>query len=515
MRELLLGREDLRRSQDRAASAEMHLMKAVQGGAQIFVLYGPDDRLVMYNHAYREANDKVMASIALGSLWEDNIRMAVDAGMVEDAIGREQDWLRERLARHRNPSGAFQENLADGRKLLVQEERLKDGSTITTTVDITEPMESEEHFRRAFEQIAVGCLVAPTDGTIEMFNSAGQRMFGYAPEEILGRSVATLLPEAADEQHLGEFERFVASGEEIPGVDRELSGVRKDGQAFPVNVGMGTMDIAGRRRFVASLVSVRDASVAGAASGGPERMESIGHLTGGLAHDFNNLMTTIVGSAEILSSRLEGGDASMRFLSAITDAVERGSSLTRRMLAFARRQDLKPEAVDVAGLINGLHALLRRTLGENLELRVVVDIDLWPVLLDRGEFENALINIAVNARDAMAGSGVLSVCAFNEHREASHGDGRVPLGDYVTITAKDNGSGISEAIVEYVFEPFFSTKDTGRGSGLGLSMVYGFVKQSGGFVTIDSSGRGHPGFDVLSADRGSASRARAFCRPVS
>ncbi|MCH9000701.1 MAG: type II toxin-antitoxin system prevent-host-death family antitoxin, partial [Proteobacteria bacterium] len=215
-----------------------------------------------------------------------------------------------------------------------------------------------------------------------------------------------------------------------------------------------------------------------------QKMEAVGRLTGGVAHDFNNLLAVILGNMEYLADRLGGGDRHVR---AVMRAAARGAELTGRLLAFSRRQPLHPRATDLSDLVAGMSELLDRTLGETIELTVRNAPDLWPVLADPGQIENALLNLALNARDAMPDGGNLSIRTANASLDEPPPGIEAGPGDYAVLTVTDTGAGMSPAILERAFEPFFTTKDVGEGSGLGLSMVYGFAQQSGGFVSIESA----------------------------
>jgi len=225
-----------------------------------------------------------------------------------------------------------------------------------------------------------------------------------------------------------------------------------------------------------------------------QRMEALGKLTGGVAHDFNNLLTVIMGNVETLCDSLAAERPDLAELGdEALGAAQRAADLTQRLLTLSRQTLLRSEALDLAALLRGLEPLLRRTLGEHLEVTVRLPADLAPVLADAGQLENAVINLAVNARDAMAAGGRLSLEARNVELSAAEAAAlhEVRPGRYVMLAVSDTGAGMSRAVVERAFEPFFSTKGPGKGSGLGLSTVYGFVRQSGGYVSIDSQpGRG-------------------------
>jgi signal transduction histidine kinase len=224
-----------------------------------------------------------------------------------------------------------------------------------------------------------------------------------------------------------------------------------------------------------------------------QKMEVVGQLTGGIAHDFNNLLQVISGNLHVIQQRSAAGQLTPEDAGRLTEAAIRGAdraaSLTRRLLAFSRRQPLDPKPLDINRLVAGMIELLRRTLGESIKIETRTDKDLWMTWADANELENALLNLAINARDAMPNGGRLTIATANEVIDAPLiiADSEVRTGDYVSISVIDNGMGMTKEVAEKAFEPFFTTKELGQGTGLGLSQVYGFVRQSGGYVSIDSA----------------------------
>jgi nitrogen-specific signal transduction histidine kinase/CheY-like chemotaxis protein len=223
-----------------------------------------------------------------------------------------------------------------------------------------------------------------------------------------------------------------------------------------------------------------------------QKMEAVGQLTGGIAHDFNNILTVITGTIEILAEAVADKPQLAAIAKMIDEAAERGADLTQHLLAFARRQPLQPQETDINSLLIETVKLLRPTLGEQVEIESMLESDSWPALVDPNQLATALINLALNARDAMPNGGKLTVETGNVHLDDSYAtvNSDVRQGPYVMIAVSDTGGGIPAAIRDKVFEPFFTTKGTGKGTGLGLSMVYGFVKQSGGHIKIYSE-EGH------------------------
>jgi signal transduction histidine kinase len=217
-----------------------------------------------------------------------------------------------------------------------------------------------------------------------------------------------------------------------------------------------------------------------------QKMEAVGQLTGGIAHDFNNILTVITGTIEILAEAVADQPELAQIAAMVDDAAQRGADLTQRLLAFARKQPLHPRATDINELVMGAARLLRPTLGEHIEIESMLGDEAWPAQVDPSQLTTALVNLAVNARDAMPNGGKLTLETGNVHLDETYAEANreVSPGAYVMVAVSDNGTGIAGAIRDKVFDPFFTTKDVGKGTGLGLSMVYGFVKQSGGHIKI-------------------------------
>ena len=235
-----------------------------------------------------------------------------------------------------------------------------------------------------------------------------------------------------------------------------------------------------------------------------QKMDAIGQLTGGIAHDFNNILTVILGIGELLQESLADRPQLAAMAKLIDDAATRGAALTQQLLAFARKQMLAPRATDVNALVSETVKLLRSTLGAQIEIQVTPQRDAWPAMIDPSQLSTALLNLAVNARDAMPDGGKLMIETSNVVLDdaSAKADPEITPGSYVLVSVADNGAGIPAAIRDKVFEPFFTTKQVGKGTGLGLSMVYGFAKQSGGHVTIiKRRGARHHDQDLSAAHR--------------
>lgn len=241
-------------------------------------------------------------------------------------------------------------------------------------------------------------------------------------------------------------------------------------------------------RMIGSMLDVTEQKLIEEQLRQSQKLEAVGQLTGGIAHDFNNLLTVLLGNAEVLEEELSDKPSLQRLAKMSLDAAERGAELTSRLLAFSRKQALQPKVIDIAQLLQGMDALLRRALPENIEVKMLRAGGMWKAEVDRAQLETALLNLALNARDAMRNGGRFTIEAYNAtfEDEVTASNHNVKVGHYVAIDVTDNGHGIPADFIGHIFEPFFTTKEIGKGSGLGLSMVYGFVKQSGGHIHVDS-----------------------------
>ncbi|HKP24076.1 MAG TPA: PAS domain S-box protein, partial [Dongiaceae bacterium] len=333
-----------------------------------------------------------------------------------------------------------------------------------------------------------GVIVIDEQGGILEFNPAAERMFGIRRPDALGREMAELvMPARFRDQHRSGMKRYLASGRhEILGQRLEMTALRADGSEFPIELAINATDVNGRPIFTGFLRDVTAEREAEAQLRQAQKMESVGQLTGGVAHDFNNLLTVVIGSLDLALGRVQGDVQSV--LESALQAAERGAALVQRLLAFSRRQTLIPEALDLNRLAAEMEDLLRRTLGEDIEIELKLNAPLWTALADKGQVENALLNLTVNARDAMPAGGKLTIETGNVHLDEDYAaqSPEVTPGDYVMLAVTDTGSGMPAEVLEHAFEPFFTTKDVGKGSGLGLSMIYGFAKQSGGHVKVYS-----------------------------
>ena len=327
-------------------------------------------------------------------------------------------------------------------------------------------------------------------GRYLMMNSAGARLMGRPLAEIIGKDDRALFPPEIADAVMAKDRLIMASGEPQTfeetvrdGVVRTFlttKGVHRDSHGTVNGIVAISRDITEFKRLEEQF---RQA----------QKMEAVGQLAGGIAHDFNNLLTVINGYSQLIFNRLPATDPNRPRLAEIQKAGERAASLTRQLLAFSRKQMLQPAVVNLNTLLTELLKLLHRLIGEDIELALTTAVDLGLTKIDPGQFEQAIINLAVNARDAMPQGGRLTITTSNTELDAAYAERypEVQAGAYVCVTVKDTGGGMDEVTVVRIFEPFFTTKGVGKGTGLGLAMVYGFVKQSGGHVEVISEvGRG-------------------------
>ncbi len=334
-----------------------------------------------------------------------------------------------------------------------------------------------------------GFILIDAQACILLFNPACERLFGYRANEVIHKNVKLLMPPAYSLQHDDYVKNFLRTAErKIIGIGREVVGLRKDGSTFPMDLSVGEAKQDGESIFVGIIHDLTARKLTEQQLQQAQKMEMVGQLSGGIAHDFNNLLTVIVGNAEHLSDQLKSRQDLRQFADDICQSGERGAELTRRLLAFSRRQLLQPLAIDCHELLDSMHKLLRRILRENIEIRTAFHPDVILAFADRAQLESAVLNLALNAQDAMPGGGHLTVstglASVDDHHWSLHPE--VKPGEYALIAVTDDGEGMTPEVVARAFEPFYTTKDVGKGSGLGLSMVYGFVKQSNGHVSIYS-----------------------------
>jgi PAS domain S-box-containing protein len=501
---------------------------------QAIAVFDAAPRLVTWNKALLRLLDFPESLVRVGTPFEEFVRFNAERG--EYGPGDIETLIRERMAAARSFQPHYVERARpNGRILAVRGVPIPNLGFVSLWTDITE----QRHYAAVIEQQnaqlearvrertaeleaanaqlaqanleiddiagalrrsenrlqliidSVPALIAyvGSDDIYRFANKGYAEWFGFAKDAIIGRSIAEVFGADAfaqirphlDRARIGErvsyeYARTLADGRTV--YARSVVVPELDADARTVGFFVMSIDITEQKASQAALVQA-------------QKMEAVGQLTGGLAHDFNNLLTIIIGNLSALQQRIGAGPGA-EFVDPSLQAARRGAELIRRLLTFSRRQPLTPAAVEVGVLVHNMTHLLARTLGETIRIHLRLPGEPLHALVDPHQLENALVNLAINARDAMPGGGELTIgLARRTLDEALATVVEVPPGDYVQFDIGDTGTGIEPAVLQRVFEPFFTTKDFGSGSGLGLSMVYGFVRQSGGNIRIRSTpGRG-------------------------
>ena len=349
---------------------------------------------------------------------------------------------------------------------------------------------AEQHLAVIMDNIADAVVSTGTDGKILSFSRSAERIFGYTAAEAIGQDLTMLMAESMREPHTVGFRRYLATGEaRVLGKGPvEVMGRNKNGTPIAIELVVSKAREGDKTVFIGAMRDITERKITQAQLQQAQKMEAVGQLTGGIAHDFNNLLGIIIGNLDLLKEGLDIQSSNQGLVNAALDSALRGAELNRRLLAFARRQSLQPEVVDVNRLLTSMTGLLDRATGERIVLRLAPGQGVWPIKVDHTQLEASLINLAVNARDAMTEGGTLIIETTNmalDNEYAARHPG-MKAGDHVCLVVSDTGTGMTPEVQARAFEPFFTTKGIGKGSGLGLSMVFGFIKQSGGHVSIYS-----------------------------
>ncbi|MEN3361806.1 MAG: hypothetical protein V7637_5788, partial [Mycobacteriales bacterium] len=380
--------------------------------------------------------------------------------------------------------------------------------------DVTVWKKAEAKFRGLLEAAPDAIVGVQSDGRIALVNAQAERLFGYRRDELEGQPVEMLVPHGVRTAHPGHRGRYFADPRQRPmGAGMQLAARRKDGSEFPAEISLSALDtedgllVSAAVRDVTERIEAQSERERLRTQGERERLEaqlhqsqrleSLGQLAGGVAHDFNNLLGAILNYAAFVEEELTaaavlpGGQSWIpvcKDVEQIRRAAERATNLTHQLLAFGRREIVQPRVLDLNAIVTDVEQLLRRSLGEHIELTTSLADDLWPVFADPGQLEQVLVNLAVNARDAMPQGGTLTIDTANLDVDADYAAGQhgVKAGRHVRLRVSDTGTGMPRHVLDRVFEPFFTTKPKGEGTGLGLATIYGIVTQADGHAQIYS-----------------------------
>ncbi len=484
---------------------------------RIATVYAMRESEQRYRRIVENTTDGVWMSNPDGITTFVNARMGTMLGWtVEEIVGRslfefvtDQDLpaARERLRRRRlgfSDRSDVRLRRKDGTDLLVsvQANPLFDANGnfemgLCLVADVSAQRGADAvraHLASIVESSEDSIISATLDGIITSWNLGAAKLYQYTAAEMMGRSMSVLIPGASAAEEL-DIRNRVARGESVPQYETERA--RKDGSRVEVAVTISPVRSADGSVIGISKIS-RDLSARRAAEAAHhhveeqfrqvQKMEAVGRLAGGVAHDFNNLLTVILSYSDFAIDELKGEDPLRGDMIQIKQAAQRASELTKQLLAFSRQQVLQPRVVKLDRIIDGLKSMLGRLLGEDVELVLIAAPGLGRILADPGQIEQVVMNLTINARDAMPDGGKLSIETANVHLDAGFVEGvaGVEPGDYVVLAVSDTGTGMDAATCARVFEPFFTTKPAGKGTGLGLSTVFGIVQQSGGYVDVHS-----------------------------
>jgi PAS domain S-box-containing protein len=471
----------------------------------------PDGQNLILRTAVGWKAGSIGAKIPTGSSSLAGLTLAADKPLVLEDIDRETRFtpsamLREHKVRsgmtvvipgHPRPFGTLGAYSKELRGFTSDEIGFMQAVAYVLSTAIAHRQAYQERLAREMEMDLIlntsvdGIIVTNSDGKIVRFSVGAEKIFGYRAEEVLGRRLDMLLPERFHARHAGHMRAFATDARQsrmMGATDAPIFGRRKDGTEFPAETTIAKFDVGGRLFFTANLrditIRLRQEEMLRQA----QKMEAVGQLTGGIAHDFNNLLTVILGSAETLTEALAADPKLKRVAEMAGSAARRAADLTRNLLAFSRRQKLEAKVTDINDLLSRLEGLLRRSLGEHVAIELARGAGLWTVAADPAQLESAILNLGLNARDAMPGGGTLTIETANVELDADYArqnQGAAP-GPYVMIAVSDTGEGMTPEVAAKAFDPFFTTKEVDKGTGLGLSMVHGFVKQSNGHVKLYS-----------------------------
>jgi len=499
-----------------AASPLEPALASLQEGIAIF---GPDDRLVLSNPQFGQLLGGA-GPPRVGTSFAEFSSALADRADFASEVEREA-WLADRLVKHRAPAlspatGPKKEYLSDGRCLEIAEYRTDDGGTILLLRDVTEAerreavrMVRDERTHAIVETVFDGIIMINDEGVVETFNPAAEKIFGHDASDVIGQNVKMLMPAGYSEYHDGYLQRYLDGGEpKLIGNIRELQGLRRDGTVFPLEIAVNEVNATWilqerrrtpRRVFIATLRDITEQKELSRQLQQSQKMEAIGTLAGGIAHDFNNILSIILGYTGLTIETSDLDDEAAENLDMVMQAGVRARDLVDQILTFSRRGEQEKMRVEMQPAVKEAIKLLRSTLPATVEIRHDADPDPIAVMADPTQLHQVLMNLCTNGGQAMENGGILEVklerVDLDAEESALHG--MESGGAYAKLTVRDTGVGMDTATLERVFEPFYTTKAPGQGTGLGLAVVHGIVAEHGGAISAESAPGAGSSFSVL------------------
>jgi PAS domain S-box-containing protein len=466
------------------------LMEAAPDG---MVVVNQDGEIVLLN-----ARAETQFGYRRDELLDQNVKSIIPEGLAErliaDGIRTDAEALAQQIGTGIELNGRRKDGSEFPIDIMLSPLESAEGILVTAAIrDITVRKDAEKHlaqmearYRGLMEAAPDGMVVVNPDAEIVLLNARAETQFGYRRDELLGQKVTSIIPEGFAERLVADALRTTAEAlaQQI-GTGIELNGRRKDGTAFPIEIMLSPLESAEGIQVTAAIRDISARKQLERQLHQSQKMEAVGQLTGGIAHDFNNLLGVIIGNLDLLDRLVAGNEAAVKRVQTAQKAAMRGADITRRLLMFSSNEELKPSTVLLGDSIQNMIELAGHALGADIKITTHVDASVPPLFVDPEGLESALLNLVVNARDAMPKGGSILIDSKVQNLEESHPSvhaGDLKAGRYVCVSVTDTGSGMSRETLERAFEPFFSTKPRNKGTGLGLAMVYGFAKKSGGVV---------------------------------
>ncbi|HWF96328.1 MAG TPA: PAS-domain containing protein [Xanthobacteraceae bacterium] len=493
---LTVGRlmQGLRRSRQRLHRQKLQLDTALNNMSQGLLMCDSENRVVLCNRRYMQIYRVPAEMLARGCTRDDLIAHHYATGLLAGDTGQHLAALAQGAVA--KPFYTKETETTDGHTIFINNRSVEGGFRVSTHEDITDRRRAEQErdrsrdfLDRIVEHIPVTVFVKDARSLqYILVNRAGEKLWGLSREEVIGKTPHEIFDKATADT-IVRHDREMSHKQGELNVPEHFINTPRNGVRLVTSSRICVRDRNGEAQYLLGVTEdITERKGVEEQLRQAQKMEAVGNMTGGVAHDFNNLLTVIIGNLDLLLEDVAGNDAAEQKIETILQASERGADLTRLMLAFSRRQPLQSKPVDVNQLIRNTARLLNRTLGEDISIEVQPGTDVQRALVDESQLETALLNISINARDAMPEGGALTITTSNAELDAdyaAHHPGVVP-GTYVQIEIADTGVGMPPDVLERIFEPFFTTKAAEKGTGLGLSMVYGFMKQSSGHISVYS-----------------------------